>query len=80
MTGDLLRPRLRDRVVPIVDACAIVVALHIAHGKVEFHDPRCSTGQHLPADVAPQLGKIASFQQYTDTAQFRDAVRLRAGA
>ena len=25
-------------------------------------------------------GKIASFQQYTDTAQFKDAVSRRAGA
>jgi ketosteroid isomerase-like protein len=25
-------------------------------------------------------GKVATFQQYTDTAQFKDAVSLRAGA
>jgi ketosteroid isomerase-like protein len=62
----------------IVDGGETVVALGRYGGVFK------ATGVKIDAQFVHvfkfKAGKIAHFQQYTDTAQFKDAVRLRAGA
>src|ERR1700745_2533176 len=57
MGFDLARPARRNRIMPIVDASAIILAIAVARRQVELHHPRRSIGQHIGADLAPEIGQ-----------------------
>jgi len=58
MSRDLSRPRRGNRIVPRVDAAAVVVTAGIALGQVEFDETRRIAVENLRADRAPEFGEI----------------------
>src|SRR5262249_11947433 len=55
---DLARPSRGDGIVPVIDAAAIILAVGIAHGKIELDQSRSLARQNARADFPPQLGEV----------------------